>query len=247
MRLLSFLLSICVFITQPLQAQGNPLIVAVDPVDPPFVMQATDNHFYGYDISLIEYICKTLQRSCQFVPTRFDKILDAVKTKQVDLAISSITITPERAAIVNFSLPYLISKARFIGPKKFANRPFRLALMNGKKIGMTEGSIFPEVIQKMGIKTPIIVPFTNLNKLIEALYRDKINFALLDEPTALFWQAQSARKLAVLGQSFSYGVGLGIAVHRDNLVLLNAINNALLKYQESDDFKINYHTYITSF
>ncbi|RUR15319.1 transporter substrate-binding domain-containing protein [Legionella sp. km535] len=210
-------------------------------------MQGAHNQFYGYDISMMEYVCKTLKRSCQFIPIRFNKILDAVNTKKVDVATSSIAITAERAAMVNFSLPYLLSQARFIGPKKLANRSFGLKLLNGKKIGITEGSIFPNVIKKMGVKSSIITSYTNLNYLIDDLYKGKIDFGLLDEPSALYWQAQSANKLAVLGQSFSYGFGLGIAVNRDNLILLQAINNALLKYQESDDFKKNYHTYLTHF
>lgn len=247
MKLLPVLLSLCVFITQPLRAQDEPLIIGVDPVNPPFVMQGANNQFYGYDISMMEYICQTLLRRCQFIPIRFDKILDAVNTKTIDVATSSIGITAERAAIVNFSLPYLLSQARFIGPKKLANQPFGLALLNGKKIGITEGSIFPGIIKRMGTKNSRIISYTNLNHLIDDLYKGNIDFGLLDEPSALYWQAQSARKLAVLGKSFSYGVGLGIAVNRDNVTLLHAINNALFKYQESDDFKKNYHTYMTHF
>ncbi len=129
MKLLPVLLSLCVFITQPLRAQDEPLIIGVDPV-----MQGANNQFYGYDISMMEYICQTLLRRCQFIPIRFDKILDAVNTKTIDVATSSIGITAERAAIVNFSLPYLLSQARFIGPKKLANQPFGLALLIKKSI-----------------------------------------------------------------------------------------------------------------
>lgn len=247
MKLLSFLLFFIMFITRPLQAEGEPLRVAIEPVNPPFVMQGANNQFYGYDISMMEYICKTLHRTCEFIPIRFNKILEAVNTKKVDVAASSIIITAERARIVNFSLPYLLSKAQFIGPKALTNQPFGLNLLNGRRIGITEGSIFPDVIKKMGIKNPNIIAYTNLNYLIDDLYNGKIDLGLLDEPSALYWQGQSAGKLAALGQSINYGNGIGIAVNRDNLTLLRAINNTLLKYQESDDFKNNYHTYLTHF
>ncbi|CAM3669955.1 transporter substrate-binding domain-containing protein [Legionella longbeachae] len=247
MKLIYFLLSVCVFIAQPLRAQSEPLRVAVDPVNPPFVMRGANNQLYGYDVSMMEYICKTIQRPCQFIPTRFDKMLHEVSIKKVDVATSSITITAERSKMVNFSFPYLLSKTRFVGPKKLANQSFGRELLNYRKIGITEGSIYPDFLLKMEVIKPIIISYTNSNNLIEALNRGEINFGLMDEPTALYWQSHSAQKFAVLGPSFSYGFGLGIAVNKDNLTLLQSINNALLKYQESDDFKRNYNAYMARF
>ncbi|WP_298627959.1 transporter substrate-binding domain-containing protein [uncultured Legionella sp.] len=246
MKLFSYLLALCFFITQSLQAAGEPLRVAVDPINPPFVMQGANNQLYGYDISMMENICKILQRTCQFIPIRFNKILNAVDTNQVDVGCSSITITADRVKIVDFSLPYLVSPARIIGPKNLA-KSFNIHLLDGKKIGMTEGSIYAVLLQQMGIKNPKIIPYTDLNYLIDDLYQGKINFGLMDEPSALFWQTQSSQKLAVLGKSINYGAGLGIAVNRDNPVLLRAINDALLIYLDSNDFNTNYHTYMTHF
>ncbi len=247
MKHIYFLLSVCIVIVQPLRAQSEPLRVAVDPVNPPFVMRGANNQLYGYDVSMMEYICKTIKRPCQFIPTRFDKMLHDVSVKKVDVATSSITITAERSKIVNFSTPYLLSKARFVGPKQLANQAFGLNLLNNRRIGITEGSVFPDFIHKMEVIKPIIISYTNSNNLIEALNRDKIDLGLMDEPTALYWQSHSAQKFTVLGPSFSYGFGLGIAVSKDDLALLQSINNALIKYQESDEFKRNYHAYIARF
>jgi ABC-type amino acid transport substrate-binding protein len=230
----------------PLRGQGLPLKVAVDPVNPPFIMRGSNNQFFGFDISMMEYICKTLQRPCQFIPIKFDKILDEVSKKNVDVASSSITITAERARIVNFSLTYLSSKARFIGPKKFAQQVFDLALLNNRTIGITEGSIFTDFIKKKGIVDPTIISYSNSNNLIEALNQEEIDFGLMDEPTSFYWQSLSEQKFSVLGPSFSYGFGLGIAVNKDDIALLQSINECLLKYQESKEFKENYQAYIGS-
>lgn len=242
-----FLFSVFVFFSQSLQAQGEPLRVAVDPLNPPFVMQGANNQFSGFDISMMQYICQTLKRTCQFIPIHFDKIIDAVSTEQVDVASSSITITPERAAIVNFSLPYLLSEARFIGPNQLATTPFKLKMLNGRKIGVSEGSIFPDVIKKLAVKDPNIITYTSLNNLMDDLYQGNIDFGLMDDPAALYWQAQSSRKLAVLGKSFNYGVGLGIALNKNNTELLQLLNQALLQYQNSDEFKQSYQTYMVDF
>lgn len=43
------------------------------------------------------------------------------------------------------------------------------------------------------------------------------------------------------------GYGLGIAVNRENSVLLKSLNDALVEYQRSDKYKENYNKYMMNF
>ena len=73
-------------------SQNPPLKVGVVSFEPPFVMQAK-NHFYGFDISLMERICKGLDRPCQYQLMRFEELIPAVVNGDIDVAVSAITIT----------------------------------------------------------------------------------------------------------------------------------------------------------
>ena len=55
-----------------------PLRVAVNPFLPPFVMQTNNNEFFGFDIGLMNYLCKSLQRECKYMPMSIDQIFSAV-------------------------------------------------------------------------------------------------------------------------------------------------------------------------
>ncbi|WED43682.1 transporter substrate-binding domain-containing protein [Legionella cardiaca] len=246
-RLLSFVLYLSVFFNPSLFAQGEPLRVGIDTFTPPFVMQGANMQLFGFDISMMEYICRYMKRNCVFVPLDFNNIFNAVETKQVDVAVSALTITAERASRVLFSSPYLLGNSRFIGPSALAKEKFGLQLLNNHTIGIEEGTIFPNVINSLGVRNPKIVTFKDAPHLIDALQSNDIDIALMDAPSAMYWQSQSSGILSVLGEPFPYGFGLGIAINRNEVDLLNNINQALIAYQNSPDFKKDYDKFIASF
>ena len=69
----------------------------------------------------------------------------------------------------------------------------------------------------------------------------------MDEPTALYWQAQSSNLLGIWGKSFPFGFGYGIAVNKNNMALVVLINQAITIYQKSKQFKIDYDRYLSYF
>tara|TARA_B100001778_G_scaffold334986_1_gene350482 strand:+ start:34081 stop:35196 length:1116 start_codon:yes stop_codon:yes gene_type:complete len=74
----------------------------------PFVSRADDDSLTGYDIALIEQIAFINQWNISYVQVdRFSDLLERVEDEEVDIAISSITITPERERSVDFSQPYM--------------------------------------------------------------------------------------------------------------------------------------------
>ena len=225
-------------------AQNPPLKIGVSRYSPPFVIQGGNNHFYGFDISMMNEICAMIQRDCQYYPMHFDELLDAVVSKKVTVAVSSIIITAERSQIVNFSLPYLPSKSRFLARADLASQKFSWQLLNDKRIGVSRGSVFYAEIQKMNLKNPDIVFYETDEEIIEALNEAKIELTLMDSPTAVYWESHSSGSLKILGEPITYGYGLGIAVNREEGPLLKAINQALLNYQKSHDFTKNYNIYL---
>ena len=244
MKIYRFALILLLIFISPLYAQGKILKVGVSVYNPPFVIQGANKQFFGFDIVLMEYLCNKLNYNCQFIALPFNELLTAVEENKVDLAISSLIITPQRAAKVNFSAPYLASKTRFLAPKKEAEEPFDLQKLKDKKIGISE-NVFIEQLKAMGVTDSQITLFNDDNALVQALSQDKIGLALIDNPTAIYWQKHSSGALVPLGQPMPFGFGIGIAINRNNTALLEAINMALLDYQNSDEFSSNYHKYLS--
>lgn len=252
MKLLGFLLALSMPFL--LCAQGGPpattpapLIIATPIFIPPFVMQGAYNQVYGFDISMMQHICKLINRICQYVPMPFKEVLTTVAAKKADIGVGAIMITPDRSQIVNFSLPYLLSYSRFIAPISMAKNPLTVDSLNSSVIGFQTGTIFPQILKAMGVSNAQLVNYDSLESLIDALQKGKIDIGIMDQLSAIYWQTQSSGKLQALISLKTQSFGLGIAVNSQEPALLDEINQALLQYQNSLDFKRDYQKYIAYF
>ena len=216
----------------------QPLRVAVARFIPPFVMQGPNNTWDGFDIFIMNHVCKGLERTCQYLPLPLNELLSAVENNTVDMSISAITITPDRSQRVSFSLPYMLSYGRFLGHVQSSPVNFTNDQLNNKKIGVLKGSVFVKTIHNMGITNPQVVLFSDSENLINALNLGNIFVALVEDPTATYWQIHSSGHLKAMGDLVTptLGFGLGIATRHDD-PLLTSINVALLDFEDTDEFK----------
>ncbi|KTD18856.1 putative amino acid ABC transporter, periplasmic binding protein [Legionella lansingensis] len=246
MKILFLLISLLVFSPPSLSTAQEELLlrVGIDSFTPPFVMEGANRQFFGFDISMMQYICQMIKRRCVFVSLPFEELIPAVEIGKVDVAVSALTITSERVARVNFSSPYLLSLSRFLGPSQLATKNFGLHSLNDQRIGIEKGTVFPAVINALGIKNPKIIEFEDAPHLIDALQAGKVDLVLLDAPSAMYWQMQSSGRFSVLGNAFAYGFGFGIAITPQEPELLQVINKALALYMNSKEFKREYGKYI---
>ena len=74
---------------------------------PPFEMVDTQGRPGGISVEMAEALGKHLGREVQIENIPFDGLMPALKTGKIDLIISSMTQTAERAQSINFSEPYL--------------------------------------------------------------------------------------------------------------------------------------------
>ncbi|MBN3939403.1 MAG: ABC transporter permease subunit [Nostoc sp.] len=85
---------------------GKTLRVATEPAFPPFEFQGKGGELQGFSIDLMNAIASSANFKVDFQSLPFDGIIPALQAKTVDAAISSITITEERAKTISFSRPY---------------------------------------------------------------------------------------------------------------------------------------------
>ncbi|MEH2378399.1 MAG: ABC transporter permease subunit [Nostoc sp.] len=85
---------------------GKTLRIATEPAFPPFEFQGKGGELQGFSIDLMNAIAVAANFKVDFQSLPFDGIIPALQAKTVDAAISSITITQERAKTIAFSRPY---------------------------------------------------------------------------------------------------------------------------------------------
>jgi len=91
--------------SQP-QAQAD-LVVGMELAYPPFEMTDTQGNPSGVSVDLANALGEYLHRKVVIQNIRFDGLIPELKTSKIDLIISSMTATPERAQAIDFSDPYL--------------------------------------------------------------------------------------------------------------------------------------------
>ncbi len=104
--LLPLLASICVLLGCSPKAHDK-LIIGMELAYPPFEMTDEKGAPSGVSVDLAQALGKYLGREVQIENTPFDGLIPALKTRKIDLIISSMTATPERARSIDFSDPYL--------------------------------------------------------------------------------------------------------------------------------------------
>lgn len=228
-------------------AKPEPLRISVTYFTPPFIVSNGYKNFMGFDVNMLAYICYYLQRDCKFQAMQFDDLLPSVISKQADIAVGGIIITPQRLLKVAMSNPYLVSSSRFITNQEKNIPKLTEDLLKNSRIGVEKGSAFGEQINTWRISGVKIVEFKEEAGEIEALIQKKIDFALMDNFASIYWVNHSENKLKLIGKKINYGYGYGIAINPQNKRLIYEVNQAINAYINSNQYKQNYNLYLSEF
>ena len=226
--------------------ENQPLRVGVSHFLPPFSIEGANHQLSGFDIILMQHLCGILQRQCKFVVMDTEQIVAAVADERVDLGISDLTISLERYKQADFTIPYMLSESRFLATSTFKSQSTDLRVLQNKQIGVQANTVYADQLQQMGHLESNIVTFTHESELIDALNQGNIDLALMSNPTALYWSNQTSNTLRVIGEPILYGFGIGIAVNPKKPELTQAINAAILRTQNSNEYTQIYQMYFGS-
>jgi ABC-type amino acid transport substrate-binding protein len=85
---------------------GRPLRVGISPDYPPVIFEV-DGEVVGIEADFARLVGKSLGRKIVFSRYAFPELLDALERKEVDVVMSGLSISPERAERVSFTTPYM--------------------------------------------------------------------------------------------------------------------------------------------
>jgi ABC-type amino acid transport substrate-binding protein len=210
------------------------IVVGTEPLFPPFEFYNEKGELVGFDIDLAKEIAKQLGVELELKTLSFEKLFSAlILTKEIDIIISAISVTPERTKFVAFSIPYFGSGEVFLIKKGLSVE--KLEEMKNKKIGVQTGTI-SEVEAKKFSKPENIILFKNYQIAIESLLKDEIDAVLVEYPLAKFLVKENP-KLNIIPYNISsnfYAIGL----RKGEDKFLFEINQIIQKLKRSGYFKI---------
>jgi arginine/ornithine transport system substrate-binding protein len=209
----------------------NPLRVAVEAAYPPFSELGPDGKIKGFDIDIAEAVCARLKTRCQFVQTEFDAMIPALRAKKFDVIVASMSITPERRKVVDFSDKYYNTPARVVA-RADAAFDGTAAGLQGKSVGVQRTTIHDRYATAT-FKGAKIVRYAKQDEIYLDLLAGRLDATLADS-VALeqgFLKTPSGKGYAFKGPVYNdpafFGDGAGIAMRKGETALRDAVNGAL--------------------
>ncbi len=117
-------------------AQAEPLKigVAAEPY-PPFTAPDANGNWVGWEVDFMIAICAEAKLECVITPTAWDGIIPALTSGQIDVIMSSMSITAEREKTIDFSDKYYATPISMIANKGAVGSP-DVAGLTGKILGI---------------------------------------------------------------------------------------------------------------
>lgn len=211
-------------------AFSKTYVNGIDPNYPPFAY--IDNETgkpAGFDVDSLDWIAKNMGFDVEHKPLAWDGIIPALNAKQIDLICSGMSITPQRAEVVQFSDPYWKVNRVFIVPadstltvEEILNQPIPV----GVQRGTSEANAIKEEQEAKGY--PFELRFYDSAPLaVEDLLNGRIKAALMDELPA----DDAISKGRAVKKAGTHGIpdDFGVAMRKDEKELRQLIDDGYKK------------------
>ena len=129
-------------------AMADPLKigVAAEPY-PPFTSPDASGNWVGWEVDFMNAICKQAELDCVITPTAWDGIIPALTSGQIDVIMSSMSITEERKKTIDFSDKYYNTPAMVMVAADSTITPDAAGL-TGKIVGVQVSTTHEAYTQK---------------------------------------------------------------------------------------------------
>ena len=192
-----------------------------------------NNEIVGVDVAIMKAVAEEMGKTLVVTDVAFDTIVTSVQSGKADAGAAGITIRPDRAEQVDFSIPYSSTEQYVIVP--VANDTIKtLEDLKDKKIGIQNGTtsdmLVADLIAAGELGSAEIVPYTS--PAVAAASMNKQDAVVTDKLTAQLIVANDSnlKALALVkadGTPAAEVEEYGIAVQKGNAELLEAVNKVL--------------------
>ncbi|NTU66221.1 MAG: transporter substrate-binding domain-containing protein, partial [Chloroflexi bacterium] len=181
---------------------GKELIVGVDNAYIPFNYVRLDTgEAEGWDYDALAEICQRLNCKPVFRELAWDGMIEAVRQGQLDLAGEGVTITEDRAKVVDFSDPYAQVDQRVMVGKDTALTSLNDFKTDEQlKIGTQKGTTnYEEAIKLIGESR--VVAYDTFGDAVQALINGDVNGVMIDDTAGQGYVGVNADKIKLLPES----------------------------------------------
>jgi polar amino acid transport system substrate-binding protein len=213
----------------------DSLIVGMELAYPPFEMSDTKGQPSGVSVDLANALGKALGMKVQIQNMSFDGLIPSLKTGKIDLIISSMTATAERAQSIDFSEPYLQTGLCLLVRKNSPVQTITDLDKAGVVIAVKKGTTGHTFASKQLKHAKVLVLDKEAAAVLEVVQGKADAFIYDQMSTYSNWQRNQQTTRAILKpfQQESWAIG----IRKGNDPLKNRINAFIKEYRAQGGFE----------
>ena len=212
----------------------DTLIVGMELAYPPFEMTDVKGEPTGVSVDLAHALGKALGKKIVIQNMAFDGLIPSLKTGKIDLIISSMTATAERAKSIDFSDPYLQTGLCLLVKKDSPIQTITDLDRPGRKVAVKKGTTGHTYAAGHIKRAEVLVLDKEAAAVLEVVQGKADAFIYDQMSTYQNWQRNQKTTCALLTpfQQESWAVGL----RKGNDALKNQINGFLRDFRARGGF-----------
>jgi polar amino acid transport system substrate-binding protein len=221
--------------------KAGKIRIAIDLGVPPYGMTDDKMQPSGSDVATAKALAKDWGLEFELVPTTGATRIPSLQTGKADLVISTLSITPERAKVIDFSKGYAVLRTVIAAPKSVNVKS--MAELDGKTVGTVRGTTHDTQLTKEGPKGMKLVRYEDDATEAQAFLSGQVDiFSTAELLVAPIDKKNPARQVEVKFVLDSFKLAVG--VKKDEARLLEEVNKWIatnLKNGKLDAIYKQYH------
>ena len=221
--------------------KAGKIRIAVDLGVPPYGMTDDKLQPTGSDIETAKALAKDWGLEFEHVPTTGAARIPALQTGKADLVISTLSVTPERAKVIDFSKGYAVLRTVIAAPKGVPLKS--MADLDGKTVGTVRGTTHDTQLTKEGPKGMKLVRYEDDATEAQAFLSGQVDiFSTAELLVAPIDKKNPSRQVEVKFVLDTFNLAVG--VKKDETRLVEEVNKwilANLKNGKLDAIYKKYH------
>lgn len=176
----------------------------------------------GFEVDIAVEIARRLGVKAEFRQNAWESLIPALDRGDCDIVINGIEVTPDRAAVADFTRPYYVFQQQ-LTVRKDETEISSAADLTGPRVGTLNGSLARQMLADIaGVE---IVTYSGVVEPYEDLAAGRIDAVLLDLPIAAYYARPNPR-LRDAGPPLGEGL-YAVAVRPGEHDLFDAVDQAL--------------------
>ena len=237
LRIGTFLLGLASLVFSGCNSSRDPntLVVGMELSYPPFEMTDEHNVPVGVSVEIAKALAADLGKELKIENIPFAGLIPALRTNKIDLVISSMTRTVERAQSIDFSAPYLTTGLCLLVSKETSISTIADLDKAGIRIAVKQGTT-GHIYATNHIRNARVLPFEKETAATLEVSQGKADAFIYDQmSTYMNWKKhpETTRPLLTPFTQESWAIGL----KKGNDELRSEINQFLKNYKADGGFE----------